>query len=46
MVSCDMGDNYDVIFHKGHLIGGVVSVKNQELAFRAAIEIWEQLFLE
>jgi len=46
LVSCDMGENYDVIFHKGHLIGGVVSVENQELAFRAAIEIWKQLFLE
>ena len=46
LVSCDMGGNYDVIFHKGHLIGGVVSVDNQELAIRAAIEIWEQLFLE
>jgi nitrogen regulatory protein PII-like uncharacterized protein len=46
LVSCDMGENYDVIFHKGHLIGGVVSVKNQDLAFRAAIEFWEQLFLE
>ena len=46
LVSCDMGENYDVIFHKGHLIGGVVSVENQELAIRAAIEIWEQLYLE
>jgi len=42
-VCCDMGESYDVIFHKGNLIGGVVSVDNQELAFRAAIEIWEQL---
>ena len=46
LVSCDMGESYDVIFHKGHLIGGVFSVDNRELAIRAAIEIWEQLHLE
>ena len=45
-VCCNMGESYDVIFHKGHLIGGVASVDNQELANRAAIEIWEQLPLE
>ena len=46
LVTCDMGESYDVIFHKNHLIGGVFSVANRELAIRAAIEIWEQLYLD
>lgn len=46
LVCCNMGEGYDVIFHKDHLIGGVVSVDDQKLAFRTAVEIWEQLYLE
>jgi len=42
-VSCNMGKNYDVIFQKGPLMGGVLSVKEQSLALRVASELWRQL---
>jgi hypothetical protein len=45
LVSCDMGDSYDVVFHKGRLMGGVSAVENRDLAIRVAIEIWHQLRL-
>lgn len=46
LVSCDMGGSYDVVFHKGRLMGGVSSVEDRGLAIRAAIELWQQLRLE
>lgn len=46
LVFCDMGGSYDVVFHKGRLIGGVSSVGDRGLAIRAAVEMWQQLRLE
>jgi hypothetical protein len=46
LVSCDMGGSYDVVFHKGRLMGGVSSVEDRGLAIRVAIELWQQLRLE
>lgn len=43
LISCDMGGSYDVVFHKGHLMGGVSSVEDRDLAIRVAIEMWKQL---
>lgn len=43
LVTCDMGDNYDIIFQKGRLVGGVSSVDNRTLALQAAINLWNQL---
>jgi hypothetical protein len=43
LVSCDMGGSYDVVFHKGLLMGGVSAVEDRDLAIRAASEIWQQL---
>jgi len=43
LLSCDMGRNYDVIFQKGQLMGGVLSVKDRNLAVQAAIDFWRQL---
>ncbi|MBT8371298.1 MAG: hypothetical protein KJO34_10075, partial [Deltaproteobacteria bacterium] len=46
LVACDMGGSYDVVFHKGRLIGGVTAVEDPGLAIRVAIEMWQQLRLE
>ncbi len=46
LVSCDMGGSFDVVFHKGRLIGGVSSVEDRGLAIRVAIELWQQLRLD
>jgi len=46
LVSCDMGESFDVVFHKGRLIGGVSSVEDRGLAIRVAIELWQQLRLD
>jgi hypothetical protein len=43
LVSCDMDGSFDAVFTKGRLLAGVVSVKDQRLAIRAAVEIREQL---
>lgn len=40
---CDMGGDFDVIFQKGRLVGGVSSVDDPTLALRAAIDLWNQL---
>ncbi len=37
---CDMGGEYDVIFRKGALVGGVTRVLNRDVAMQAAVEIW------
>jgi len=36
---CDMGGSYDVVFQKGSLMGGVVAVKNRELALQVAMDM-------
>jgi len=46
LVSCDMGGSFDVVFHKGRLIGGVSSVEDRGLAIRVATELWQQLRLD
>ena len=43
LIACDMGKNYDVIFQRGHLMGGVLSVKDRNMAVQAAIDFWKQL---
>ena len=43
LVSCDMGESYDVVYQKGRLIGGVAYVEDRDLAIRVAIEMWENL---
>ena len=43
LVTCDMGGMYDVVFHNGHLMGGVSSVEDRELAVRSAVDLWKQL---
>ena len=40
---CDMGGTYDVIFQKGSIVGGVITVKNRDLALRAARDFRRQL---
>jgi hypothetical protein len=43
LISCDMGDGYDVIFQKDSLIGGVTGVEKESLAIQATIDLWKQL---
>lgn len=43
LVTCDMGGNYDVIFQKGRLVGGVASVDDRTLAVQVAIDLWRKL---
>ncbi len=43
LVTCNMGGMYDVVFHNGHLMGGVSSVEDRQLAVRSAVELWKQL---
>jgi len=45
LVSCDMGGSYDVVFHKGRLMGGVSAVEDRGRALRVAIDLWQQLRL-
>ncbi|NQU13137.1 MAG: hypothetical protein HQ561_03270, partial [Desulfobacteraceae bacterium] len=42
-IVCDMDGEYDVIFRKGRLVGGVSSVDDRLLAIEAAIDLWRQL---
>jgi len=46
LISCDMGESYDVFYQKGRLIGGVAYVEDRDLAIRVAIEMWGKLRLE
>jgi len=46
LVLCDMGGSFNVIFQKGRLVGGVMSVGDQHLAVQAAAEFWRQLSYE
>ena len=43
---CDMGGNFNVIFQKGRLVGGVMSVEDRHLAAQAAADLWRQLSYE
>ena len=43
LISCNMGETYDVIFQKGRLIGGVWSVVESGLAVQVATELYTQL---
>ena len=40
---CHMGGDFDVIFQKGRLVGGVSSVDGRTLALQAAIDLWNQM---
>jgi len=43
LMACDMGGHFDVIFHKGHLVGGVLSVKDRAVALKEAIDFRNQI---
>jgi len=43
MFSCDMGGQYDVIFQKDLLVGGVLAVKDKNIAAASAADFWKQL---
>jgi len=43
LVICDMGGNYDIIFQKGRLVGGVSSVDDRTLAMQVAIDLWKKV---
>ena len=40
---CDMGGSFDIIFQKGQLIGGVLSVADQATATQSVFELWKQI---
>jgi hypothetical protein len=46
LLSCDMVGNYDVVFQKGRLMGGASSAKDQSLAVRMAVELWNEMAVE
>lgn len=46
LVLCDMGGSFNVIFQKGRLVGGVMSVGDRHLAAQAAADLWRQLSYE
>ncbi|MBL7213599.1 MAG: hypothetical protein ISS61_14605 [Desulfobacteraceae bacterium] len=43
LIVCDMDGEYDVIFRKGRLVGGVSSVDDRTLAIEAAVDLWRQM---
>jgi len=43
LVACDMEGGFDVIFHKGDMVGGVSDVEDRALAIRSAAELRQQL---
>jgi hypothetical protein len=43
MLLADMGDGYDVILQRGSLMGGVLTVVDENLAREAAQDFWSQL---
>ena len=45
-VLCDMSDSFDVIFQKGRLVGGVLSVMDQDEALEAAAKLWALIVTE
>lgn len=45
-VLCDMGGSFDIIFQKGRLVGGVISVEDRTIAAQAAVDFYRQLSYE
>jgi hypothetical protein len=45
-VLCDMGGTFDVVFRKGRIVGGVISVNHQVKAIEIAFDLWIQLQLD
>jgi len=45
-VLCDMGGTFDVIFRKGRIVSGVLSVSHQVRAIEIAYDLWIQLRLD
>jgi hypothetical protein len=43
LISCNMGESYDVIFQKERLMAGVWSVAQRKLAIQVATELYTQL---
>jgi len=46
LVIVDMGNAFDVIFHKGRFVGGVMSVVQRNLAIKAAVSLWQGIHTE
>jgi hypothetical protein len=46
LMSCNMGGRYDIVFQKGNLVCGVLSVKNQQDALKAAADLSEQITIK
>ena len=42
-VLCDMGGSFDIIFQKGRLVGGVISVADRTIAAQAVVDFWKQI---
>jgi hypothetical protein len=45
-ILCDMGGTFDVIFQKGRIVSGVISVNHQVRAIEIASDLWIQLQLD
>ncbi|UCE41082.1 MAG: hypothetical protein JSV17_16860, partial [Candidatus Aminicenantes bacterium] len=45
-VLCDMGGTFDVIFQKGRIVSGVISVNQRVRAMEIAYDLWIQLPLD
>jgi hypothetical protein len=43
LIACDMGDEHDVVFRKGILVGGVTAVEDRDLAIQTAVELHSQI---
>ncbi len=43
LIACDMGDEHDVVFRKGILVGGVTAVEDRNLAIQSAVELHSQI---
>ncbi len=46
LLLCDMGSNYDAVFQKGRLIGGVAAEKDRTRTIQAAADLSKQLQTE
>ncbi len=45
-VLCDMGGTFDVVFRKGRIVSGVISVNHKVRAIEFAYDLWVQLQLD
>lgn len=43
LLICDMEDYVDILFQKENLVGGVLEVKEKDVAVKAAMEMYDQL---